>query len=89
MLGWFKLNCDAAVNSQQCMGSSFGVVIRNHEDLVVLPGADIDVYSDDVHVAEAEALHFGLGLTKRGWLVSDSLLVIKLDSLYVSLLIQG
>ncbi|KAH9770868.1 Integrin-linked protein kinase family [Citrus sinensis] len=57
-------NCDAAVNAQQCMGS-YGVVIRNHEDLVVLPGADIDVYSDDVNVAEAEALHFGLGLNRE------------------------
>lgn len=36
MLGWFKLNCDAA---QQYMGS-YGVVIRNHEGLVVLSGAE-------------------------------------------------
>lgn len=76
-------NCDAAVNAQQCMGSSFGVVIRNHEDLVVLPGADIDVYSDDVNVAEAEALHFGLGLNREaGWSLfrSHYLIIFKIFS---------
>lgn len=75
-------NCDAAVNAQQCMGS-YGVVIRNHEDLVVLPGADIDVYSDDVNVAEAEALHFGLGLNREaGWSLfrSHYLIIFKIFS---------
>lgn len=38
---------------------SYGAIIRNHEGLVMLTGADFG-YSDDVVVAEAEALRFGI-----------------------------
>ncbi|KAH9745904.1 transmembrane 9 superfamily member 2 [Citrus sinensis] len=62
--GLFKLNCDATVNVQYGM-VSYGTVICNRESLLMLAGIDIRVYSNDVNVAEAEALHFGLQLARE------------------------
>lgn len=75
-----KLNCDMDVNAKRGM-VSYGFVIRNHEGLVMLTGADIGVYSDDVNVTRAEALNFGLRLAREAGL---SPLIIESDSLYVT-----
>lgn len=65
---------------------SYGAVICNHEGLVMLLGADVDVYFDDVNVVEEEALCFGLRLARKTGL---SPLIIEFNSLYVIQLIQG
>lgn len=79
-VGLFKFNCDVAVNAQQGM-VSYGTVIQNHEGLVLLSGADIGVYFDDVNFAEVEALCFGFSLAREAGL---SLLIITSDLLYVT-----
>lgn len=56
---WFKFNCDATINAQQGI-ATYGVVVRNHESLIMFVGVGIDVYSYDVNVAEAEALIYNL-----------------------------
>lgn len=56
---WFKLNCAAAINAQQGI-ATYGVVIRNHESLIMFVGVGIGVYSYDVNVAEVEALFYNL-----------------------------
>lgn len=55
--------------------------LRNYKGSVILGGADICVYSNDVNVAKAEALHFGLRLTREAGL---SPLIVRSDSLYVT-----
>lgn len=75
-MAWFKLNCDAAVDAQQGM-VSYGAVICNHEGLVMLLGADVDVYFDDVNVVEEEVLCFGLRLARKAGL---SPLIIDFNS---------
>ncbi|KAH9751062.1 putative reverse transcriptase/RNA-dependent DNA polymerase [Citrus sinensis] len=62
-LGWFKLNTDMAVDVQNGK-VSYGAVIRNHEGLVMLAGTDFGNYCEDVAIAEAEAIRFGIRLAK-------------------------
>lgn len=83
--GWFKLNCDAAIKAQWGM-VSYRTVIRSHEGLVMLAGADIGVYSHDMIVVEAEVVCFGLWLAREVCLFR---LIIESESLYVTQLIQG
>ena len=83
-LGWFKLNTNVAMDIQNGK-VSYGVVIRNHEVLVMLAGTDFGNYSEDVAITKAEAIRFGILLAKETGL---SPLMIESDSLFVIQLIQ-
>ena len=84
-LGWFKLNTNVAVDVQNGK-VSYGAGIRNHEGLVMLAETNFGNYCEDVAIAEAEAICFGIQLAKETGLFP---LMIESDSLFVIQLIQG
>lgn len=59
----------------------YGAVVRNHDGLVMTAGMAQGVFSDDVDLAEAEALCFGLEMAKE---IGLSPLIIESDSLRVT-----
>ena len=63
-LGWFKLNTEVAVDVQNGK-VSYGAGIRNHEGLVMLAETNFGNYCEDVAIAEAEAINFGIQLAKE------------------------
>lgn len=46
--------------AMQLLMFSYGVMIHNHEGLVMLAEGNISAYYNDVNLAEAEALYFSL-----------------------------
>ena len=77
---WMKLNVDAAVGANKDV-VGYVVVVRNHHGLVMAAGMAQGVFSDDVDLAEAEALCFGLQMAKE---IGLSPLIIEYDSLHVT-----
>ena len=83
--GWYKLNVDAAVDKENGK-VGYGAVIRNSSGQVMAVGVDQGVFSDDVDIAEAEALPFGIRLASE---TSLSPLMVESDSLRVIQFISG
>lgn len=84
-IGWFKLNTDVAVDVQSGK-VYYGAIVRNHEGLIILASADFEIYSDEVAIAEAEALPFDIRLVEE---ISLSPLMVESDSLHVIQLVHG
>ncbi len=83
-VGWYKLNVDVVVDKVN--GTvGYGAVIRNSDGVVMAVGVDQGIFSDDVDIAEAEALRFGIRLASE---ISLSPLV-ELDSLRVTQFVNG
>ena len=77
--GWYKLNVDAVVDKENGK-VGYGAVICNSNGHVMFVGVDQGVFSDDVDIAEAEALRFSILLASE---TSLSPLMVKSDSLQV------
>ena len=82
---WYKLNVDAVVDKENGK-VGYCDVIRNSSGQVMAVGVDQGVFSDDVDIAEAEALPFGIRLASE---TSLSPLIAELDSLWVIQFISG
>ena len=56
---WYKLNVDAVVDKENGK-VGYCDVIRNSNGQVMVVGVDRGFFSNDVDIAEAKALHFGI-----------------------------
>ena len=81
----FKLNVDAAINSNDQM-VGLGAVIRNSEAKVVAAGVQISSLKGGVSYAEAEAIQWGFQVAKEA---SISSLIVESDCLEVVELINN